>query len=129
MTTASASRLILVDSSGWLEYCTEDTKAEVFARYLEAQNQVLVPTIVLYEVYKNLNQLEGKPAADRFASQALRCRIAILDEDVALGAAITSSKYHLAISDAIIYATAQRFGAQLITSDPHFRNLPGVNML
>ena len=126
MTTPSASKVILVDSSGWLEYVTDDTKAEDFAPYIERQNLVLVPTIVLYEVYKRLWLAQGKTVADRFASQALRKRVVPLDEDLALSAARVSLDCRLAMADAIIYATAQRFQAQLITSDPHFQSLPGV---
>ena len=65
MTTPSASKVILVDSSGWLEYVTDDTKAEDFAPYIEAQNLVFVPTIVLYEVYKRLWLAQGKTVAAR----------------------------------------------------------------
>ena len=68
MTTPSASKVILVDSSGWLEYVTDDTKAEDFAPYIEAQNLVFVPTIVLYEVYKRLWLAQGKTVADRGGS-------------------------------------------------------------
>lgn len=129
MTTPSASKLLLVDSSGWLEYFTDDSKAADFARYFEGSAQVLVPTIVLYEVYRKLSMLAGKPVADRFASQALSRKIAILDEDLALGAAYVSHRHGLAMADSIIYATAQRFNARLITSDTHFRGLPGVTLL
>jgi predicted nucleic acid-binding protein len=37
--------------------------------------------------------------------------------------------HKLAVGDAIIYATARQFGAELITSDPHFAGLPGVTLL
>ena len=33
------------------------------------------------------------------------------------------------IDDALICATAQRYGARLITSDAHFENVPGVTLL
>ncbi len=34
------------------------------------------------------------------------------------------------MADAVIYATAQAYGAQLITSDTHFDiNLPGVTLV
>jgi predicted nucleic acid-binding protein len=33
------------------------------------------------------------------------------------------------MADAIIYATAQHHNAQLVTSDAHFANLPGVVFL
>ncbi len=35
MTTPSASEAVVIDSSGWLEYVTADTKADQFAPYVE----------------------------------------------------------------------------------------------
>ncbi len=128
-TTANASDLLLVDSSGWLEYLTEDLKASDFAPYIEGQTQIVVPTIVLYEVYKKLWLSHGKKEAERFASQALRRLVVPLDEDLALSAAKASVEHRLAMADAIIYATARSIQAELITSDPHFQSLPGVKLI
>ncbi len=129
MTTPSASNLLLVDSSGWLEYVTDDPKAGDFAPFIEGPNPVLVPTIVLYEVFRKLWLSQGKIPADRFASQALCKRIVPLDEDLALAAARVGLEHSLAMADAIIYATARSLRAQLVTSDTHFRDLPGVTLI
>ena len=72
MTTPTVSDPVVVDSSGWLEYITSDSNAELFAPYLEGERPVLVPTIVLYEVRKILLQRQPKTVADLFVSQALR---------------------------------------------------------
>ncbi|HEV8385958.1 MAG TPA: type II toxin-antitoxin system VapC family toxin [Candidatus Acidoferrales bacterium] len=129
MTGATASDLLLLDSSGWLEYITADTKAAAVAPFLEGARPQLVPTIVLYEVYKKVIQIQGKTAADRFASQALRQTIVALDSDLAFGAAKISLNYRLAMADAIIYATALAHQAELVTSDQAFSGLPGVTLL
>ena len=129
MTEKIASDLRLVDSSGWLEYITADTKADAFAPYLEGSRQLLVPTIVLYEVYKRLTQMRGKTEAERFASHALRQSIVELDEDLALSAAKISLVHRLAMADAVIYATALALHAELVTSDQAFSGLTGVTLL
>ncbi len=129
MTATTASDLLLVDSSGWLEYITSDTKSAAFAPFLEGSRPLLVPTIVLYEVYKKLTQMRGKTEADRFASHALRQSIVELDEDLALSAARISLVHKLAMADAIIYATALSQHAELVTSDQAFSGLPGVTLL
>ncbi len=128
-TTPSASDPVVVDSSGWLEYLTEDDKADAFIPYLEGGERVLVPTIVLYEVRKILLLRRGKSQADIFVSLALRNLIVPLDERVALAAAELSIHHQLPMADAIIYATAQLKAAQLVTTDPHFSGLPGVTVL
>src|SRR6266568_1267819 len=71
----TASELVLVDSSGWLEYITGDEKADAFGAVLQSDVQVLVPTIVLYEVLKILLLRAGKSDADVFLSEALRRKV------------------------------------------------------
>jgi predicted nucleic acid-binding protein len=133
VTTPSESRLSLVDSSGWIEYLTDGAKADLFAPYLENEELLLVPSIVLYEVYKKLlGAADNSPAIrnvpGRFVSQALRAINTAFDVDVAVRAVAASRNLKLAMADAIIYASAQFHEAQLITSDSHFVDLPGVTL-
>jgi predicted nucleic acid-binding protein len=125
----TASELVLVDSSGWLEYITGDEKADAFGEVLQRDVQVLVPTIVLYEVLKILLLRAGKSEADVFLSEALRRRVVDLTETIALAAASMSIDHKLPMADAIIYATARAHRAELITSDAHFMGLQGVVVL
>jgi predicted nucleic acid-binding protein len=125
VTTRSASELYVVDSSGWLEYLSEDSKAAAFAHYLEGEN-VLLPAIVLCEVYKHLAKQRGRTVADRFVSQAVHRRVVPLDETIALAAGNLAVEHRLNTADAIVYATARICQAQLVTADTHFRGLPGV---
>ncbi len=129
MTTPSASDPVLVDSSGWLEYITSDSKADLFAPYLESQRAILVPAIVLYEVRKILLQRQPKTVADHFVSEALRRIVAPVDQETALAAAVMSIQHELPMADALIYATAERHAAELVTSDAHFKGLPRVTLL
>jgi len=126
VTTRSGSELYLVDSTGWLEYLTEDSKASAFSHYLEGEASVLVPSVVIFEVYRHLAKHRGRPMADRFASQALLRKVIPLDETVALAAANVSLDHRLTATDAIVYATARVCQAQLVTANTHFRGLPGV---
>jgi toxin FitB len=126
VTTRSASDLFVVDSSGWLEYLTEDPKASAFGHYLEAESSVLVPSLVIFEVYKHLAKNRGRAIADRFVSQALHHRVVPLDETIALAAANLSVEHRLGGSASILYATARVHQAHLVTADTHFRGLPGV---
>ena len=86
-TTLSGSKRIVVDSSGWLEYLTDDVNADRFAPYVGGNFHVIVPTIVVYEVYKKLLMESGKSAADAFASDAMRRTVVPLDDVLAISAA------------------------------------------
>jgi predicted nucleic acid-binding protein len=129
VTTPSASEPVVVDSSGWLEYITSDSKADLFGPFLEGQRPILVPTIVLYEVRKILLQRQPKTIADLFVSEALRRTVVPVDQDIALAAAVVSIQNELPMADALIYAIAEKNGAELVTSDVHFKGLPHVTLL
>lgn len=47
-------------------------------------------------------------------------------QSIALRAADLHRQYKLATADTVVYATAREFGAELLTCDAHFENLPGV---
>jgi len=127
VTTPNDSDQFVVDSSGWLEHITADTKAEIFAPYFNAQ--VLVPVIVLYEVRKILLLRHSKALADAFVSLALRHSVINIDEEIALHAADLGLQYQLPMGDALLYASALAREAQFITSDTHFSSLPGVTLI
>jgi len=129
VTAATATDKVVVDSSGWLEYLTQDTKADLIAPYLEGEVAVLIPPIVLYEVRRILLSRQSKTLADIFWSEALKRVLVPFDEDLALKAADLSLLHKLAMADAIIYATALSYHAPLITSDMHFANLSGVTVV
>jgi len=120
---------VLVDSSGWLEYITSDSKADLFAPYLEGERPVLIPAIVLYEVRKILLQRQPKTVADLFVSEALRRTVVPVDQDIALSAAAIGIQHELPMADALIYAVAEKFGAELVTSDAYFKGLPRVTLI
>jgi toxin FitB len=122
------SEAVVVDSSGWLEYVTADTKADLFEAYLRAP-LLFVPVIVLYEVRKILLLRHTKVVADSFVSEAVRHTIVPIDQEVALSAAELSIQHKLAMADALVYTTANKLGAKLVTSDAGFRELPGVTLL
>jgi len=129
VTTPSASDPVLVDSSGWLEYITSESKADLFAPYLEGGRPILVPAIVLYEVRKILLQRQPKTIADHFVSEALRRTVVPVDQEIALAAVVISIQHELPMADALIYATAEKRAAELVTSDTHFKGLPRVTFL
>ena len=118
------SELFLVDSSGWIEFLGDGPLADRFAPYFEREERLIIPAIVLYEVYKKLLSERGSTAADRFLSAALQCSVAPIDERLALLAARISLDRRLAMADAMIYAAALIAGARLVTSDAHFEGLP-----
>jgi len=129
VTTPSASKAVLVDSSGWVECLVAGPRARDFQPHLQNESALVVPTLVIYEVYKKLRRAPVTVLADLFLSTAYRCQIVPCDSAIAIAAADASLRHHLAMADAIIYATSQISQAQLVTADPAFKGLPGVTLI
>ena len=121
--------MILVDSSGWLEFFTEGPLANAYAEHLKRPSDIVTPTVVLYEVYKLIKRQRSEQEAVAAAAQLGKTHVVALTEAIALTAADASLAYHLAMADAIVYATALTQGAKLVTSDADLGVLPGVTYL
>jgi predicted nucleic acid-binding protein len=85
-----------------------------------------VSAIEVYEVYKVIRRDLSEERALEAVSVLRRATIAPVDESLALEAADTSLELGLAMADSIIYATARRHGATLVTADADFEGLPGT---
>jgi predicted nucleic acid-binding protein len=118
--------MILVDSYGWIEYFIGGRLADRYARYIETTEEKILPTIIIYEVYKKLKVKMGEQEALEAYAYMLNADVVPLTEDVALKAADISLATGLGMADAIIYATAMNNNAKLVTSDPHLKNLESV---
>ena len=118
--------MILVDSSGWLEFLTEGPLAGSYAQHLRRLDEVVTPTVVLYEVYKIIKRRRGEEEALAVAAQVGKTRLVPLTDAIALTAADASLTYRLSMADAIVYASALTEGVKLVTSDADLAPLPGV---
>ena len=116
----------VVDSSGWIEYFTGSALAKSYAPYVEKRSELLVPTLVLYEVYRWIKKHDSEEEAIKYTAQMSQSKIIDLDDSLALLAADLSLERHLAMADSIVYASALSHHAKLVTSDADFKELPEV---
>ncbi len=120
--------MICIDSYGWTERLLEGPRAPSYNRVFSSvpPAEILTSVVTVYEVYKKLRPMKGEAAALRAVVHLRATTLVPFDDQLALEAADYSLSLGLHFSDAIIYATAQRFGAELHTSDPELRGKPGV---
>jgi predicted nucleic acid-binding protein len=121
--------VLVIDSSGWIEYFTDGPKAGAYAAYIEGREPVLTPTVVVYEVYKKIKRERGEELALLCLSQLSKTELAALDQPTALLAADLSLELSLPMADAFVLATARMRGALLVSSDADFRGIPGVEVV
>ncbi|MDD5674074.1 MAG: type II toxin-antitoxin system VapC family toxin [Chitinivibrionales bacterium] len=116
----------LVDSSGWLEYFTGSPNAHIFSPIIEDVQNLIVPSISMYEVFKKLLIETDENTALQAITQMQLGKVIVLDEPLALNAARIGFDLKLALADSIILATARSYNAVLYTQDEHFKHVPGV---
>ncbi len=116
----------VVDSSGWLEYFGEGSNGEFFAPATKASDQLVVPTISMYEVYKRIILQRDEEEALSAIAWMTTGLVTDLTQEIALAAADLSTEHKLPMANSIIFATARAYNATLWTQDEHFKGLPDV---
>jgi predicted nucleic acid-binding protein len=116
----------VVDTSAWIEWLAASPVGKAIAAEMPAPEAWLVPTIVQLELSKWLNREAGEDKADQVTAFTDMCVVVALDTKIELTAAGLCASHRLATADAIIYATALVYEADLLTCDAHFAGLPGV---
>lgn len=119
----------VVDTSAWIEWLIGSPTGELVAPELPEPPEWLIPTLVQFELAKWLTREAGEEKADQVIAFTRTCEVVPLDTALALAAAEAARVHRLAAADAIVFATAQAFGATLLTSDRHFEGLPGVRLI
>ena len=116
-----------MDSSGWLEYFAGGPNADFFAGAIEATDELIVPTISIYEVFKRVAQQRGE--SDALQAVALMQQGSVVDLTIhlALEAARTSVELGIPMADSIILATARSLDATLWTQDADLSGVEGVS--
>lgn len=121
--------MIVIDSSGWIEFFTDGPLADEYASRLRKLTTVVTPVIVIYEVYKRLKRELSEDDAIIAVSAMQRSQVVAVDQEIALTAADLSLEHGLAMADALVLATARKFEAELVTSDRDFERMIGVTYL
>lgn len=116
----------VIDSSGWLEYFIGGKNANFFAPVIEDTENVIVPTISIFEVFKRTLIEKNRDDALEAVAMMYAGKIIDLDREIALMAAELSFELKLPMADSIILATARTHDAILWTQDEHFKGLARV---
>lgn len=119
----------VVDSSGWLEYFAAGPNADFFAPAIEATDELVQPTVGLYEVFRRVLQQRGEGDALQAIALMQQGVVVELTPPLALEAARTSVTLGLPMADSIILATARTFDATLWTQDADFAAVEGVRYI
>ncbi len=97
----------MIDSWAWIEFYAGSIAGENVKVYVMDDDQdIIISTINLAEIY--------------------RVALHSFDEEIAVMAAKIKHDLKWGLDDALIYATAKREGARVLTSDIHFKGLSDI---
>ena len=116
----------VVDSSAWLEYFANGENAAYFSKPIEQTDELLVPSLTIYEVFKRVLQQRNEGDALQVVAVMAQGTVIDLDARIALSAARLSIDASLPMADSVVFATAREYGAVLWTQDADFKHLPDV---
>jgi len=119
-----ATSMRVIDTSAWIEWLVGSALGKKLSKEFPDKSRCVVPTIVQLELSKWLVREVGEEQADQVIAYTQKCVVVPLDTATALLAADLHRAHKLATADAIVYATAQQQGADLLTCDAHFKDLP-----
>jgi predicted nucleic acid-binding protein len=120
--------VIVLDSSGWLEFFADGPHAEEFATRLRHPANIITPTVAIYEVYKWIKRERSEEEAAQAVATMKKTRVVDLTEEIALTAADLSLAHGLAMADSMMLAAARIHDAELVTTDAGFDGLPSVTI-
>ncbi|HUU05233.1 MAG TPA: type II toxin-antitoxin system VapC family toxin [Patescibacteria group bacterium] len=116
----------IVDSSGWLAYFADEQNAKHFLAPLNDAAALVLPTVIMYEVFKVVLRESGENDALQAAMAMQKGKVVELTATLALAAAKLSLAHNLPMAEGIILATAREFDAILWTQDADFKNIKNV---
>ena len=116
----------VVDSSAWLEYFAGTEYADNFSRAIENTSHLIVPVIIIYEVFKRIVSQRDENSALIAIAHMQQGKVVDVDSAIALNAAKISLEYKIPMAGSLVLSTAKQFNAALWTQDEHFAGIAGV---
>jgi predicted nucleic acid-binding protein len=121
---------VLIDSWAWIEYWKGEGLAMEAARYIEGDEESVVSTINIAEIYFWVARYydEGK-ANEKLRTVEKRCHVIAVERETAIAAAKIRILNKLALADSLIVATARSAGGKVVTGDSDMKHLEDVIFL
>lgn len=116
----------IVDSSGWLAYFADEPNARHFLHPLQDTPSLVVPTVIIYEVFKVVLRESGENEAFQAAVAMRQGTVVELTSSLAISASKISLENGIPMADSIIIATAEKYDATIWTQDSDFKNLSKI---
>ena len=119
----------IVDSSGWLEFFADGPNASFFATPLKNVDELVVPAISIYEVFKSVLRQRDESAALQAVALMKQGQVIDITSNISMKAAKLSLEHKIPMADSIILATGLLYQATVWTQDADFKGLKEVKFI
>lgn len=119
---------MVVDSSIWIELFRAGPLKLSCEKALKNQ-EIRVPTIVLFEIYKKLKAKVAEDVALEAMSSLSQYQVLDLNREVAMLAGDLCLQHDMPMADGIVLAHALHLGDTLLTLDHDFSEIPGAKVI
>ena len=120
--------MIVIDSSGWIEFFADGPYSEEFATRLRQPSNVITMTVAIYEAYKWIKRERSEEEAMQAIATMNKTTVVDLSSELALTAADLSLAHNLAMADSMMLACARAYRAELVTTDSGYSGIDGVTI-
>ncbi|MFH1106768.1 MAG: type II toxin-antitoxin system VapC family toxin [Candidatus Micrarchaeota archaeon] len=119
----------LIDSSAWLDHFMAEKRGLEVRELLKSDEKVVTSSINLFEVYFQSLRKFPKEAEEIRGYILSRCDVIPADKEIVRDAAKVKLARGLSMADSIVWATAEKHGATIYTSDADFRGYRPLRLL
>ncbi|MES2965883.1 MAG: type II toxin-antitoxin system VapC family toxin [Bdellovibrionota bacterium] len=119
---------MVVDSSVFLEILSDGPLRSKCERAIDGK-EVVVPTLVLFEIYRKLKSRTTEDDALSAIAALRQFRVADLTAETALLAGDLSLEHSLPMADSFVLAHAMVLGLKLVTLDNDFNGIDSAIVL
>lgn len=119
---------MIIDSSVWIEIICDGPLRKKCEELIK-DKEPLVPTLVIYEIYKKLKNQTSEEISLEAVGALSKYKTIDINRDVALLAGDISLEYDLGMADSLVLACARLYRTSLLTLDNDFASIPNVKVV
>jgi predicted nucleic acid-binding protein len=121
---------VLIDSWAWIEFFQGSNAGAAVMAYLDDDQDLIISAVNLAEVYRwILHFYDERIAEEKKAAMKERCLLIDVDEEIAVEAARIKHRLKWGLGNSIVYATARREAASVLTGEGDFQGQNDVIFL
>ena len=119
----------LIDSSSWVDFFAGATRGKPVQTLLDSGEKIIMSSINLFEIYSKFFKYSEQEADEKRFFLLARTEVVPADKEIVVSAAKLKIQRGLSLADAIVWATAEKHGAKLVTADRDFRGYMPLELL